>query len=123
MEIQMLTNPTSVTGIVITVLGWLWLFLGAGRDVGELDIRVINFHSLAIANNVILLGYFLVVVGTLSYGLDRIAIKLGGPKAIGKLPVAVRSGSSDLTTNEIGEIEAIERRMMELGYNPRQTAK
>lgn len=56
-----------VAGAMIAVMGWLFLLGGVGVPAGQ----VVNMHLLAIANNVILLGYALVIAGLLLRFLSR----------------------------------------------------
>jgi len=56
-------------GLLIAISGWIWLI--NGPSLGGANIyggKVINLHSLSIAQNVIYLGYALIVFGLLSKG-------------------------------------------------------
>ncbi len=56
-------------GFLIATSGWVWLI--NGPSLGDENIyggKVINLHSLSIAQNVIYLGYVIIVFGLLSKG-------------------------------------------------------
>ena len=52
-------------GSLIAILGWLFLLLGVGLDSGSsiLTRSLVDVHRVAIASNVVSLGYFLILVG------------------------------------------------------------
>ena len=52
-------------GSLVAVLGWLFLLLGVGLDSGSsvLTRSLVDVHRVAIASNVVYLGYFLILVG------------------------------------------------------------
>jgi hypothetical protein len=66
-------------GIVVACVGWLFLLGGVDID------RVVNMHKLAIANNVILLGYVLAVAGLI--------VQL--PTLLGIAPTAKEASSTE----------------------------
>jgi hypothetical protein len=68
-------------GSAVTIGGWLFLLLGVGTDAGSLspiiaNRTVVNFHLLAIAPNVIYLGYFLISIGLLLEVMNRVGYPL-----------------------------------------------
>jgi hypothetical protein len=62
-------------GAIISIAGWVYLigFVGVDNGYGS---EVINFHSVTIANNIILLGYALAFWGSIDEGSDKIADRL-----------------------------------------------
>lgn len=77
----MFTNPITMIGVAVVVFGWLMLGFGIGSDVSFDGRQVVNLHKIALAENVILLGYVLVVSGILVRGLAFLNPLLSGSHA------------------------------------------
>lgn len=60
----MLGNPLTFFGFFVVAGGWVFLLFGVGADAQGFG-TVYNLHTGSIANNVILLGYAMIVVGVL----------------------------------------------------------
>lgn len=57
-------------GIIIAIGGWVFLVAFTGADAGY-GREVVNFHSVAIANNVILLGYAVTLWGVIEESVNK----------------------------------------------------
>jgi hypothetical protein len=67
-----------IIGILVAGAGWYFLLEGVGvAGVGGSG-NIMNLHLAQIANNVIYLGYFLVLVGSVREGFSRIERYLAG---------------------------------------------
>jgi hypothetical protein len=86
---------TKITiGAAISVIGWVVLlgFSGTGSSYGR---EVINFHMVAIANNITLLGYAVVLWGAIEQASNLIADRIGGTSIAGSAPAPYSEGSSN----------------------------
>lgn len=59
-----------IIGAIIAGAGWFFLLDGVGVGTGVM--QVANLHLISIANNVILLGYFLMITGVVRAGFNRL---------------------------------------------------
>jgi len=62
---------TIIIGAGISIIGWGVLLFFSGVDTGFRQ-EAINIHRLAIANNIILLGYVFMVIGGFNMAIDKL---------------------------------------------------
>jgi len=73
----MFSHPLTIAGAIVTIAGGLFLLFGVGSGEAALGREVINFHRLALAENVILIGCTLFVSGMLVSIADRVGARIG----------------------------------------------
>lgn len=56
---------TQVAGIATTIAGWVWLIFFTGVSSSRFDDSVFNLHMGTMAGQLCMLGYTLIIVGTL----------------------------------------------------------
>lgn len=84
-------------GALVAIGGWLFLLGGVSISSGGM--QVANLHLISIANNVIMLGYFLVVVGVIKAGIAQLS---GSPVAAE--PKKRRSFAEDMQARKDGKV-------------------
>ena len=70
----MFSHPMSLLGIFISGAGWLFLTTRVGVSSALLPREIVNIHSMTIAENVIYLGYVMIIVGVISDGLKALTL-------------------------------------------------
>ncbi len=73
----MKANTAWVLGVLATIAGWIWLIFGTSAGGGLTSARVFNLHLGALAEQLCLLGYSLMIIGAVqsaaAYLADRLA--------------------------------------------------
>jgi hypothetical protein len=72
----MFGHPVTLLGYVVAVGGWYLLLAGVGSGSEVYDREIINLHSMAIAENIISLGYVLVFSGIIAKAFGQAAPEL-----------------------------------------------
>lgn len=110
--VEMRIHSVTVVGAAVTVLGWAWLGFGVGVDADVLGSRsVVNLHLIALAEQMCLLGYVLVLTGVVIDGFDRLAGRASPTEHA--LPIATDVVST--ATADPVDADELKRRLNALG--------
>lgn len=73
----MFKHPLCFLGAFVSGGGWLFLTVGVGVGGTFGTTRLVNFHAVSIAENVILLGYTMIFAGIIVNGFEGLQRHLG----------------------------------------------
>ena len=86
----------TVVGIIVSIAGWLWLTLGVSIGLPEASRAfantqsVVNLQLMALAQQLCLVGYMLVIAGVITSGFEW--VREGLSKNAAPAPVAPSTG-------------------------------